>query len=222
MTNETQHYRQAGFAFDLDGTLIDTEQHKSVCHNKTIAYFGGQPAQGIYYKYIGNSFEYVFEKLKHISGIHASLKEYREVFNRFYLEELDKGLRPSEGVVELLEKIAAKGLKMGLVTSSERWMLDRIIEKTGLGKYFTVMVSGNDVAHNKPAPDPYLKAIRSLASDRIFAFEDTKPGLDSASAAGAVVFGIKNSHNTEEELQSAKEIFTSFKKIDLEKILSSY
>lgn len=222
MINKDKQYRQAGFAFDLDGTLINTEEHKAASHKKTIEYFGGTSSIDLYYKYIGNSFQFVFQKLKEHTSINVSLAQYQEKFNEFYFTELNKPLTPEAGAVKLLEKISSRGFKIALVTSSEKWMMNFIVDKIKMKKYFDVLVSGDDVKSNKPSPDPYLLAIKSLNSEKIFAFEDTKPGIISAQSAGAIVFGIKNDFNTPEDLSLAEKIYDNFNEFDLDKTLSSY
>lgn len=222
MINKEKQRREAGFAFDLDGTLIDTEEHKAVSHQQTIEHFGGTATEDLYYQYIGNSFGFVFQQLKKRTHIHADLKEYQEVFNRFYLDQLHGTLKPGKGAIRLLERIRERGFGIALVTSSQRWMMELIAEKSGMKKYFTIMVSGDDVEHNKPAPDPYLLAIASLNAEAVFAFEDTKPGVTSAREAGAIVFGMKNDHNSPEDFSQAEKTYNDFDEVDLDGILSRY
>ena len=206
------------FAFDLDGTLVDTENHKAEAHKETIEYFGGNIELDSYYNLIGNSFEYVFEELK--SELTISITDYKKIFNKSYLEKLDN-ITLMDGAIELIQKIYSKKIKMALVTSSEKWMMEFILNKLKIKKYFTITVSANDVIKNKPNPEPYLKVINFLNSKTTYVFEDTKPGIISAKKAGAIVFGIKNSNNKISDLKVASRVYMNFNDFDFDEILCS-
>lgn len=206
------------FAFDLDGTLVDTENHKAESHKESIEYFGGQMGLHAYYDLIGNSFEYVFQKLK--SDLPINVTEYKNVFNKKYLEKLNN-ITLTRGAIDLLEKIYFQKIKIALVTSSEKWMMDFILQRLEIDKYFEIKISGDDVINNKPNAEPYLKAIEFLNTTRTYVFEDSKAGLTSAIKAGAIVFGIKNKNNKLKDLQLAKQIFKNFSEFDLDEIMKS-
>lgn len=219
---ETVQCNEIGFAFDLDGTLIDTEKYKAISHQQTISFYGGNSPLSLYYDYIGNSFEFVFQQLVQITSLNVSLKDYQKTFNNYYLKQLDDKLTANPGVIEILSTLSFKGIKMALVTSSERWMMDQIIEKIQIKHFFDVLICGDDVKENKPSPAPYLLAIELLKSKKTFAFEDTIPGISSALNAGAIVFGVKNDYNTIDDLRLTKEIFFSFNELDIDSILQNY
>jgi len=223
MLNEQLQFTSIGFAFDLDGTLVDTEKYKSLCHNETIKYYGGNAPSGVYFNFTGNSFDFVFGKLTLYLPVSISLEEYEKTFNDFYLKILqERKIIPEDGALKLLEKISSYGIKMALVTSSTKWMTDLVIKKAGISNFFDFFVSGDDVKNNKPAPDPYLLAIELLQSVITFAFEDTMPGIQSAKSAGAIVFGVRNKYNKLESLTQSSEILTSLSYFDLDKLLEKY
>jgi HAD superfamily hydrolase (TIGR01509 family) len=75
---------------------------------------------------------------------------------------------------------------LGLASSSNRPLIDLVLERTGLAPCFRVTVSSEEVGRGKPAPDVYLEAARRLEADPegCAAVEDATNGIRSASAAG--------------------------------------
>jgi HAD superfamily hydrolase (TIGR01509 family) len=97
------------------------------------------------------------------------------------------------GAVEAVERLAARW-PLGLASSSNRPLIDAVLELAGLGRFFRSTVSSEEVARGKPAPDVYLEAARRLgvAPERCAAVEDSHSGIRSARAAGMRVVAIPN------------------------------
>ena len=79
----------------------------------------------------------------------------------------------------------------GLVTSSERSKVEPILRASAIYEKFDAMVFGEDVTVHKPAPDPYLLVAQKLGVSTGIAFEDSRPGLESALAAGFKVVRLE-------------------------------
>jgi HAD superfamily hydrolase (TIGR01509 family) len=99
------------------------------------------------------------------------------------------------GAVEAVERLAARW-PLGLASSSNRELIDLVLEVSGLDRLFGVTVSSEEVARGKPAPDVYLEAARRLeaAPERCAAVEDSEAGIRSARAAGMRVLVVPNEH----------------------------
>ena len=69
------------------------------------------------------------------------------------------------GAVEAVERLAARW-PLGLASSSNRELIDLVLESSGLGRLFAATVSSEEVARGKPAPDVYLEAARRSACSR--------------------------------------------------------
>ena len=97
------------------------------------------------------------------------------------------------GAVDAVRRIAG-GWRLGLASSSNREIIDLVLEHAGLTDAFAVTVSSEEVARGKPAPDVYLEAARRLGADpaRCVAIEDSSNGLRSAAGAGTAVVAIPN------------------------------
>ena len=83
---------------------------------------------------------------------------------------------------------------LGLASSSNRPLIDLVLERAGLADSFQVTVSSEEVERGKPAPDVYLEAARRLGvdPDSCAAIEDSTNGIKSAHAAGMAVIAVPN------------------------------
>ncbi|MCG8925747.1 HAD family phosphatase [Lentzea sp. CC55] len=99
------------------------------------------------------------------------------------------GLRP--GAADLVALAGELGA-VGLVSEAPRRYVRAAASASGILRHVQVVVSGEDVANGKPAPDPYLAAARrlGLGPAQCLAVEDSGPGIRSAHAAGMTVLAI--------------------------------
>jgi HAD superfamily hydrolase (TIGR01509 family) len=97
------------------------------------------------------------------------------------------------GAVEAVQRVAARW-PLGLASSSNRPLIDAVLDLASLGPFFRVTVSSEEVPRGKPSPDVYLEAARRLRVEpgRCAAVEDSHSGIRSARAAGMRVVAIPN------------------------------
>jgi HAD superfamily hydrolase (TIGR01509 family) len=109
------------------------------------------------------------------------------------LERYTRQLPLIEGADDSVRRLAAEW-PLGLASSSNRVLIDRVLEVSGLAPYFKATVSSEEVARGKPAPNVYLEAARRLEVDprEAAAIEDSASGMRSAHAAGMHVIAIPN------------------------------
>src|SRR5204862_149937 len=86
------------------------------------------------------------------------------------------------GAVEAVERLAARR-PLGLASSSNRPLIDLVLEVTGLDRFFRATVSSEEVPHGKPAPDVFLEAARRLgvAPEHAFCHVETPMGAGAIS-----------------------------------------
>jgi HAD superfamily hydrolase (TIGR01509 family) len=96
-----------------------------------------------------------------------------------------------EGVGEAVERLAARW-PLAVASSSNRPIIDLVLDLSGLACHFSATVSSEEVARGKPAPDVYLEAARRLGADpaRCAAVEDSHNGILAAKEAGMRVVAI--------------------------------
>jgi len=114
-----------------------------------------------------------------------TLSKIRELKWTHMYEYLDE-LRVLPHVYEVLDSIS--DYPKALVTSASRQFVEWVFERTGLGKYFSVVIAAEDVKQGKPYPDPYLEGARRLGVQRAVVVGDTVFDLRSALSAGFPFF----------------------------------
>jgi len=99
---------------------------------------------------------------------------------------------PLKGAVGLLDWAAAQNIACGVVTNAPRLNAMLLLEGTGLKPRFGSIVCGQELAHGKPHPLPYLTGLAELDGEAAcsVAFEDSPSGLRAAVAAGLTVVGM--------------------------------
>lgn len=206
-----------GVIFDMDGVLVDTESLKANAHSDTTAFFGNRVDKLSYINLLGKSFDEVAKNFIKHAKVDCSIDNYRKIFNKKYEFKLQRDVRLNEGAEELLTSLFDNSIFLALVTSSQKWMVNLILSKLGILKFFENIVSSEDVSEEKPSPEPYNKALMKirLNANECLAFEDSESGIISASAAGLTVYGIRHRYNVKQDFSLAKGEFRSFTEIDI-------
>jgi HAD superfamily hydrolase (TIGR01509 family) len=95
------------------------------------------------------------------------------------------------GALELVDGVRDLGVLTGLVSSSYRVLVDAALDTLGRQR-FDVTLAGDEVAHGKPAPEPYLAACALLGVEptSVVVIEDAISGVESGEAAGALVVAV--------------------------------
>jgi HAD superfamily hydrolase (TIGR01509 family) len=179
--------------FDLDGLLIDSEQVWDDARRQLIGEWGGRWREGAQREMMGMSSTEWSRYIRDELGVDLPPEQISEQVVRRLTALYKERLPITDGAVEAVERLAARW-PLALASSSNRELIDLVLETAGLARYFQVTVSSEEVAHGKPAPDVYLEAARrlSLSPLRCAAIEDSHNGILSAAAAGMRVIAIPN------------------------------
>jgi HAD superfamily hydrolase (TIGR01509 family) len=181
--------------FDLDGVLLDSEQVWDDVREQLTRERGGRWHGNAQREMMGMSSIEWSRYMHDTLGLAEPPEEISaEVVRR--LEERYRNQLPLlAGAREAVERLAARW-PLGLASSSNRALIDLVLDVSGLAGFFRVTVSSEEVARGKPAPDVYLEAARRLevAPENCAAVEDSSNGLRSAKAAGMRLIAIPNPH----------------------------
>jgi HAD superfamily hydrolase (TIGR01509 family) len=179
--------------FDLDGVLIDSEHVWDEARRILAEERGGRWTENASRDMMGMSSVEWSLYMHDVVGIPDPPEEISaEVVRR--LEPIYRAELPLvEGAVEAVERLAARW-PLGLASSSNRELIDLVLELSDLERYFAATVSSEEVARGKPAPDVYLEAARRLGvpPEKCAAVEDSENGILAAKAAGMRVLAIPN------------------------------
>jgi HAD superfamily hydrolase (TIGR01509 family) len=179
--------------FDLDGVLIQTEELWHEERERLARERGGRYDAEAQRAMMGMSSpewsQYMHEHVGLPEPPEEIAAEVLALMETRYRERLP--LIP--GAVEAVERLAARW-PLGLASSSNRPLIDLVLELSGLDRFFRATVSSEEVERGKPAPDVYLEACRGLGvqPSRAAAVEDSHAGIGSAKAAGMRVIAIPN------------------------------
>ncbi len=177
--------------FDLDGVLVDSEPIWFRVEERVMAELGGRWRHEDQAVCVGGTLP---ETAAYMLARSASARSSADVQRRLVQEmaaELRTGVPLTPGAGELLDRLAAAGVPLGLVSSSFRVLVDAALEAIGADR-FLVSVAGDEVHRPKPDPEPYRSAVRRLGADpaRCVVFEDSPPGVAAAEAAGCICVGV--------------------------------
>jgi HAD superfamily hydrolase (TIGR01509 family) len=134
---------------------------------------------------------YLHEEL----GLAEPPEELNEEVVRRMLHRYREELPLIEGAVEAVQRLAA-AFPLAVASSSNRPLIEAVLEQAEIAELFAAVVSSEEVARGKPAPDVYLEAARRLGveADRCAAVEDSSNGIRAAHAAGMRVLALPNAH----------------------------
>jgi HAD superfamily hydrolase (TIGR01509 family) len=179
--------------FDLDGVIIDSEELWDEVREDFAHERGGRWSAQAQADMMGMSSTEWSRYLHEVVGLPEPPEEInREVVERM-LGRYSEHLPLIDGAVDAVKRVAAHW-PLGVASSSNRQLIDRVLEVAGLAPYFKATVSSEEVERGKPAPDVYLEAARRLGVEatRSAAIEDSASGIRSAHAARMHVVAIPN------------------------------
>jgi HAD superfamily hydrolase (TIGR01509 family) len=182
-----------GVIFDMDGVLVDSEQVWDQARRDVVAAHGGTWKDSATRDMLGMSSKewsvYVVEAL----GAQLTPEQVNDAVVAAMLEGYRRELPLLPGAREAIERLGAHHT-LGLASSSNRPVIDLVLETMGVTDRFAATVSSEEVGRGKPAPDVYLEAMRRAGISGGVAIEDSENGIKSAHAAGLRVIAIPNPH----------------------------
>lgn len=196
--------------FDLDGLMVDTEPVHQRAFELLLAQRGIERTFTVeeYGKYfVGIP---VTENAKwligtfNLKGTTDELTNEREEIYEGLLQD-PRNLKPMPGLIDVLNHLQSRGMKLGVASGSPRNQVDLILRGLGIIERFGAVVAGTDVEHTKPAPDVYLSAAEKLAVDPTdcVALEDSATGVRAAKAAGLRAIVVPNQYTAHQDLSHA-------------------
>ena len=190
--------------FDLDGTLVDTAPDLMAATNHIMTLEGRPTVSEVQIRqFVGHGAMDLIKRGFAATGAipdEVRLKVLHRQFLDYYGDNIATHSQLFSGLVPLLDRAAARGLKMGVCTNKVESLSYKLLNEIGLAKYFTAVVGGDTLPMMKPDPEPYFEVVRRLGVDasRSMMFGDSETDIRTAQNVGvpvvAVSFGYTNQH----------------------------
>jgi len=185
--------RVEAVVFDLDGVIVDSEHVWDEVREELARERGGRWHDRAQTDMMGMSSPEWSRYMHDVIGLPESPAEIDAEVVRRMLDRYTKQLPLVDGAVEAVSRMAGS-FRLALASSSNRPVIDAVLEVSGLAPLFEATVSSEEVGRGKPAPDVFLEAAARLAvaPERCAAVEDSGNGIRAAHAAGMRVLAIPN------------------------------
>lgn len=173
-----------GIIFDCDGTLADTmpTHYRAWCAALgDSARFFPEPD---FYQLGGVPTCRIVELLNERHGLTLPIESIVERKEALFLE-LSQTVIPIAPVISVAQRFHSR-IPLAVASGGHRHVVVSTLEALGVMHLFQTVVTAEDYAQGKPAPDPFLEAARRMgvAPERCIVFEDTEIGRTAATAAG--------------------------------------
>lgn len=212
-TINVQRYRAV--LFDLDGVITDTARFHYEAFRESFKKLGidikpldvytreGMPSMNI-----GKSLVEAYGIKVGDEELKRTVEEKRDLFRKMAAGNV----KAYKGVPETLAMLRENGVKLGLITGSNRKSVTKVIAEAGLENMFDAIVTSEDTPRGKPFPDPYLQGMKMLGADKEYSVvvENAPLGIKAAKAAGVDYVIAVTTTLPEQYLTEADDIMPSF------------
>ena len=192
-------------AFDLDGTLLDTIHDLAASVNALLAELG-HPAlpESVIRALVGKGIANLVQRaLARATGVspeaigEAELGDALARYQAHYAAQLGRGTLAFPGMREGLERLAAMGIPLAVITNKATRFVRPHLAQAGIEHYFRVVIGGDLLPTRKPDPGPLLHAAAMLGvrPDRLLMIGDSINDVLAARAAGSPVLVVPYGYN---------------------------
>ena len=200
--------------WDCDGLLVDTETLYFRSVQEVFAPIGVEMSREWYIRENLGKGRSSFELARGRGLSEEQMTQLRQRRNERYNELLAEHIAVFDGIYDVLGMLQGKFL-MGVVTSSQKQHFDIIMDKTGLRRFFDFFITGDDVEHLKPSPEPYLKALEhsGYLKEQCLVLEDSHRGVQAAKAAGLTCFAVPDELTRGQNFSTADRVLGSIREL---------
>ena len=206
------------FVFDFDGLIVDTEWCEYISIAEQFERYGQSYAVEHFQQFVGTAWPTGWTQ-ELIDAVGDPLdSDELHVERRRRRDELLFATGVLPGVVELLDLAGAHGMALAVASSSTRDWVETNVERLGLRHRFAAVLTREDVALAKPAPDLFAAAARALdvTAGKTIVFEDSFNGCTAAKAAGMICVVAPNRITAIQDFAHADLVVPTLAQLELE------
>lgn len=207
--------------FDMDGVVIDSEPLWTDAERQLLARRMLEYSPQLKTAMMGRDAEEAVGLLINHYNLSEGVDEIIAERNQLIADLFRQFLRAMPHALQLVRSVQAAQIKTGLVSSSPQELVDLALSRLNVAELFDLVLSGDQVARGKPAPDIYLMAARKLGVSQAdcLVIEDAPQGVAAAKAAGMCCLAISTSVS-ESELAAADRVVRGLDEVDVQLLQS--
>jgi HAD superfamily hydrolase (TIGR01509 family) len=213
----------AAVVFDLDGVLVESEQVWDKAREQLVRERGGTWSDAATRDMMGMSSTEWSQYMSDRLGVPMEPAEINDDVVRRVAAAYEEHLPLLPHAVETVRALAGRW-PLGVASSSNRPIIELVLERSGLAASFAAVISSEEVERGKPAPDVYNAAARQLGveTNACVAIEDSTNGIKAAVAAGMRTIAVPNREfrPAEDVLASAAIVVPSLAEVTVELVSS--
>ena len=197
--------------FDLDGLMFDSEPHSLAAWEAVLQERGVTLDQLTIDSILGLRIDATARTLIDKYHLPDAVQDLGDAKTGYQIAHLDGNVPPRPGLPELLDEIDRRGLRKAIASSGIRRYVEAVLRVNGLLDRFSVIITGDQVAHGKPAPDVFLAAARALHVEpqQCLVLEDAPAGVQAAKAAGMMCIAVPDQGTAQLDLSQADKVVAS-------------
>ena len=203
--------------FDMDGVLVDSEPFHVEIEKRQFELNKLLISTEEHHQYMGVASDVMWREIAKDHALEMAVEELisqnKAESIRFFGELEEIPVMP--GLVDVLEQLTQKGIPMAVASSSFHEIIELILERTALRKYFQHVVSSQEAGKSKPEPDVFLLAAQRLGvqPQECLVVEDSKNGIRAAKAAGMRCIAYQGPGANPASQQQADAVIQSFEQL---------
>ena len=206
--------------FDMDGVLVDSNRYVWQSFEEVLKPYNIKFTKEEIRAQLGNSLKDI------IAGWNKKYNLNLVDVDKFSREageiqfKLMKNEKPDLFLIKFLESLKKHNIPMGVGTSSKKWRAEKMLKVLKIEKYFSALVTADDVTEHKPNPHVFLEVAKRLSINPIdcVVIEDAESGIEAAKRGNMKAIGFLREQNTRDEFKKADRIISSFSEIGYEDI----
>ena len=203
--------------FDMDGVLVNSEPFYFEVEKQNFKTLRIPISDEEHQTFQGIATDLMWKKLKTKYKISYSVDELVEMTNSIVTPYFrsQKAIKPMPGVEKLIQHLKEMQIQLALASSSYPDVIQIVLEKTGLKKYFNVIVDSQMAGSSKPDPDIFLLAAQKLntPTKKCLIIEDSTNGIKAAKTAGIKVVAFAGPGAEFQNQSEADWIISNFEEI---------